>query len=118
MSSENLAFANLTEELARSLELPDDRPGGTDARAEFSARFAALLQRLERRRGGLDGGEAETLMSALGAAQVQEWELALALLASSQRPQPHARRMPLSIGTLRRRFHFVMSMGADRKRAR
>ena len=57
-------------------------------------------------------------MSALGAAQVKEWELALALLDAGHRSPPQARRVPLSVGTLRKRFHFVMSMGADRTRAR
>ena len=92
--------------------------GGPDGRAEFSARFAAMLQRLERRRGGLNGAEAESLMSALGAAQMQEWELALALLDPGHRPPPPARRAPLSVGALRQRFHFVMSMGADCKGTR
>jgi hypothetical protein len=104
--------------LARSFELPDvTTSGGPDARAEFSARFAAVLQRLERSRGASQG-EAESLMSALGAAQVQEWELALAFLDAGRRLPSHARRVPLSVGTLRQRFNFVMSMGADCKRTR
>jgi hypothetical protein len=101
--------------VARSLDLPDDPAGSADPRAEFASRFAVLLQRLERSR-GVSKGEAEALMSALGAAQVQEWELALAFLDSNRRP--HARRVPRSVGMLRQRFHFVMAMGADRKRAR
>jgi len=109
---------SFTQALAQTLELPDDpAPAGTDARASFAARFAVLLQRLERSH-GVSHGEAEALMSALGAAQVKEWELALALLEAASRPQPAGRRLPLSLGMLRRRFHFVMSMGADRKRAR
>ena len=76
---------DFTQALAQSLELPDDTmPGGTDARAEFAARFAVLLQRLERSR-GVSQGETEVLMSALGAAQVREWELALALLDAGPR---------------------------------
>jgi len=105
---------NLDPALFRHLVLPDDPSGGTDARAQFGARFADLLHRLERRRGPPSGGEAESLLSALGAAQVQEWELALAFLETSQRPQPGTRRSPLSLGTLKRRFHFVMAMGAHR----
>jgi hypothetical protein len=89
--------------------------GSLDARAEFSARFAAVLQRLERNCAA-PPAEVESLMSALGAAQVQEWELALAFLDAGHRPQ--TRRVPLSVGTLRQRFHFVMSMGADRRHAR
>jgi hypothetical protein len=109
---------DFTQALARTLEQLDDPAAGTDARAEFAARFPAALQRLERRR-GLDSAEAESLMSALGAAQVQEWELALALLGSRHGAQPRPRRVvPLSVGTLRQRFHFVMSMGADHQRAR
>jgi hypothetical protein len=109
---------DFTQALAQSFELPDDTmPGGTNARAAFAARFAVLLQRLEHSR-GISQNQAESLMSALGAAQVKEWELALAFLDSSHRPQPGARRLPLSLGTLRQRFHFVMAMGADRKRAR
>jgi hypothetical protein len=109
---------SFTQALAQTLELPDDpAPAEADARALFAARFAGLLQRLERGRGA-SHGEAEALMSALGAAQVKEWELALALLEAARRPQPPGRRLPLSLGMLRRRFHFVMSMGADRTRAR
>jgi hypothetical protein len=109
---------DFTQALAQSLELPDDTmSGGTDARAEFASRFAVLLQRLERSR-GVSSGEAEALMSALGAAQVKEWELALALLGSGGRAPVQPRRAPLSVGTLRQRFHFVMSMGADRTHAR
>ena len=96
----------------RRLHLLDDSPGGADARAQFAARFGGLLQRLERRRSPASSAEAESLLSALGAAQMQEWELALAFLETSHRAQPGARRVPLSLGTLRRRFHFVMSMGA------
>ena len=107
---------DFTHALAQTLEQLDHPASGIDARAEFAARFTAALQRLERRR-GLDGAEAESLMSALGAAQVQEWELALALLGSRHGSQPR-RVVPLSAGTLRQRFHFVMSMGADRTRAR
>jgi hypothetical protein len=108
---------DFTQALARTLEQLDDPAGETDARAEFAARFAAALQRLDRRR-GLGGAEAENLMSALGAAQVQEWELALALLDSRHGSQPRSRLVPLSVGTLRQRFHFIMSMGADRQHAR
>jgi hypothetical protein len=108
---------SFTQAVARSLDLPDDPAGSADPRAEFAARFAVLLQRLERSR-RVSQGEAEALMSALGAAQVREWELALAFLDSSRRSPPQARRVPLSVGMLRQRFHFVMAMGADRKRAR
>ena len=114
---------SFSQALARSFELPDDTMScGLDARAEFSARFAAALQRLERSRAA-SASEIDNLMSALGAARVQQWELALALLDAGHRPPPQARRVPLSpvplsIGTLRQRFHFVMAMGADRQRAR
>jgi len=103
----------LADTLTHYLELPDDPAGGTDARAEFATRFAVVLQRLERNR-RVPHGEAEVLMSALGAAQVKEWELALALLDSSHRAQPGARRLPASLGMLRRRFQLVMSVAAVR----
>ena len=108
---------SFTHVLGQPLELPDiTMSGGADARTEFADRFAALLRRLERAREA-SPGEAEAVVSALGAAQVHEWELALAFLDTGRR-QPQARRVPLSVGTLRQRFHFVMSMGADRKHAR
>ena len=66
---------NFDPALFRRLELPDEALGGADARAQFEARFTDALQRLERRRGPPTSGEAESLLSALGAAQVQEWEI-------------------------------------------
>jgi hypothetical protein len=107
---------NLTDALARCLELLDE-PAAEDPRAEFEARFAAELHRLEKAGPSVRAADADSLLSALGAAQVGEWELALAFLDSARRSHSSARR-PLSLGTLRQRFHFVMAMGADTPRQR
>jgi hypothetical protein len=109
---------NLTDALARCLESLDE-PAAANPRADFEARFSAELQRLAAGRAPLDGARAEGLLSALGAAKVQEWDLALAFLESARRrPAPGARRVSLSPRVLRQRFHFVMSMGARTPAAR
>ncbi len=73
--------ALLAQSLSRSLQ--DDPALAAEPRAEFVARFAAELERLEKARRDVPGWEAERLVSALGAAGMQEWELALAFLASA-----------------------------------
>jgi hypothetical protein len=104
---------SIPDALARCLDLPDE-PAAMDSRAEFEVRFTAELRRLEAGRAALDSVRAESLLSALGAAKVQQWDLALAFLdAAGRRAEAAApRRVALSTGTLRQRFHFVMSMGA------
>ncbi len=102
---------SLNDALARCLELPD-KPTAEDPRTDFEARFAAELRRLERNGASVRAAGGDSLLSALGAAQVGEWELALAFLDAGSRSSG-ARRPPLSLGTLRQRFHFVMAMGAQ-----
>jgi hypothetical protein len=78
-----------------------------DPRATFVACFAAELARLEKTRRGVTCREAERLLSALGAAAVREWELALAFLAARP-PSRLVRPTTLPVATLRRRFEAVM----------
>lgn len=78
-------------------------------KAAFATRFTAELARLERMHREPEAWEVENLLSALGAAAVEEFELACAFLdavpdrrAAMSR---HANRTPtLSVATLRRRF--------------
>ena len=78
-----------------------------DPRATFEACFAAELARLEKAPRDLGGCEAERLLSALGAAGVREWELALAFL--TVRPTARfGRPAALPLATLRRNFEAVM----------
>jgi hypothetical protein len=105
--------ALLAQSLSRSRQDLDDPALAAEPRAEFEARFTAELARLEKTRREVPGWEAERLVSALGAAGMQEWELALAFLASAARaPRVRRRDLPVALGTLRRRFHFVTRMGA------
>ena len=89
------------------LETPDDPPAADDPRATFVACFAGELARLEKAKRGVDCREAERLLSALGAAAVREWELALAFLAARP-PSRLVRPAALPVATLRRRFEAVM----------
>ena len=89
------------------LEPPDDPPVADDPRATFVACFAGELARLERTKRGVECREAERLLSALGAAAVREWELALAFLAARP-PSRLVRPATLPVATLRRRFEAVM----------
>ena len=108
---------SLARALPLDLNTPDDAllaPAGvSDSRAEFEARFVAELQRLERGR-HLDSARADSLLSALGAAGVREWELALAFLDAAIRAPAKTRRATLSLGVLRRRFQLVMSVAGAR----
>ena len=108
---------NLNDAFARCLELLDE-PAAADPRADFAARFAAELQRLEKGGATIRATEADGLLSALGAAQVGQWDLALAFLDAARRSPAGARRPAPSLGTLRQRFHFVMATGAEAARAR
>ena len=99
--------------LSRSLEDLDDLAPAAETRAKFETRFAAELARLEKSRRKVSGREAECLMDALGAAGMQEWELALAFLASATNTPPTRRRdVAIPLDTLRRCFQFVTRMGA------
>ena len=109
---------SLARALSLDLNAPDDAllapaAGVSDSRAEFEARFIAELQRLERGR-HLDSARADSLLSALGAAGVREWELALAFLDAAIHAPAKTRRAALSLGVLRRRFQLVMSVAGAR----
>src|SRR5439155_4574664 len=93
-----------------ALDAPTQPAGGGNPRAEFEARFAAELLRLEKSRRSPQGSQAESLMSAPGAAGVREWELALAFLDAAVRAPARTRRTAMSLGVLRRRFQLVMSV--------
>jgi hypothetical protein len=81
-----------------------------DLRAAFADRFEAELGRLARANNELDVWQEENLLSALGAAGMEEFELACAFVEAVQRPPSpplparHYRRPPMSVATLRRRF--------------
>jgi len=101
------------QSLSRSLQDLDDLPAAAEPRAEFEARFGAELARLETARHDVEGGEADRLSSALGAAGLQEWELALAFLASAApAPRDKRRGAAVPLGALRLRFNFITRSGA------
>lgn len=82
---------------------------GNDRRDDFFARFEAALGRLEQAGAPLRPWEHDNLLSALGAASVQEFELAIAFVgAANEQPSVpaarHFRRQPLPVASLRRRF--------------
>jgi hypothetical protein len=123
MHTENLSDAFCLELL--------DQPPPAASRAEFTAAFAAALRRFELAGANAGGRQAESLLSALGAAAFEQWELALAFVAASMREPPMAvperrnARASVPLATLRRRFaavirqhYFVTPAGADAARAR
>lgn len=81
-----------------------------DARAIFVQRFEAELERLEGSGPTLGMREGETLLSALGAALLGEYELASAFLSMGRSASPpprearNLRRRPMPVATLRWRF--------------
>ncbi len=82
---------------------------GQDRRDDFFNRFETTLARLEDAGGSLRPWEEENLLSALGAASIEEYELAIAFVAAAgERPEApierHSRRQALPIAGLRRRF--------------
>ena len=104
---------HLNDAFARCLELLE-QPAAAGSRAEFAAGFAAALRRLEASGEDSDGRRAESLQSALGAAAVEQWELALAFVTASMRavPDPRSgRRAIVPLATLRRRFGTVIQQG-------
>jgi hypothetical protein len=100
---------NLSDALSRCLELLE-QPAAAASRAEFEASFGAAMRRLEASGDGAGGRQAESLLSALGAAAVEQWELALAFVAASRRAESDRRnsRASVPIATLRRRFAAVL----------
>jgi hypothetical protein len=100
---------SLGDVLSRCLE-PLEQPVAAASRAELAAGFAAALQRLEAAGDDADARRAESLLSALGAAAVEQWELALAFVAASMRAVPDRRsvRASVPLATLRSRFAAVL----------
>ena len=105
---------NLSDAVSQCLELLD-QPAAAASRAEFTAGFAAALQRLEKAGDDADGRRAESLLSALGAAAIEQWELALAFVAASMRVTPmvaapgrRSARAGVPLATLRGRFAAVV----------
>ncbi len=91
-----------------------ERPAPAVLRAEFTAGFAVALWRLETSGGDADGRRAESLQSALGAASVEQWELALAFVAASMQTgsdRRSSRGAIVPVDTLRRRFVAVIHQG-------
>jgi hypothetical protein len=81
----------------------------SDLKAAFADRFEAELVRLASTEHELDVWQEENLLSALGAAGMEELELACAFVEVIQRPPStlpsrDSRRPPMSVATLRRRF--------------
>jgi hypothetical protein len=109
---------NLSDAFSRCLKLLE-QPAAAVSRAEFAAGFAVALWRLEASGDDADGRRAQSLQSAIGAAAVEQWELALAFVARSmQATQMRAgsdRRVPrraiVPVDTLRRRFAAVIHQG-------
>jgi hypothetical protein len=82
---------------------------GAAAKARFQGRFAAELRRLAGLGRELDAWEEENMLSALGAAALAEYELAIAFVdAIAHPPSPPPtrdfRRLPMSVANLNRRF--------------
>ena len=100
---------SLYDALSRCLETLE-QPVAAASRAAFAAGFAAALQRLEQAGDDADARRAESLLSALGAAAVEQWELALAFVAASMRAVPDRRsaRASVPLATLRNRFAAVL----------
>ena len=122
---------NIGDAFSQCLELLGQPPPAA-SRAEFTAGFAAALHQLEAAGDDAAGRRAESLLSALGAAAVEQWELALAFVAAAIRVTPVAAapgrrnaRANVPLATLRGRFaaivrrhYFVTPAGATATRAR
>ena len=100
---------NLSDAFSRCLKLLE-QPAAAVSRAEFAAGFAVALWRLEASGDDADGRRAQSLQSAIGAAAVEQWELALAFVAASMRAVPDRRsvRASVPLATLRSRFAAVL----------
>ena len=84
-------------------------PPAGEGKAAFAERFARELARLEHMDREPGAWEAESLLSALGAAAVEEFELACAFIDAAHNPpvaaaRRDARRPTFSAAALRRRF--------------
>jgi hypothetical protein len=105
---------NPSDAFSRCLKLLE-QPATAVSRAEFTAGFAVALWRLETSADDADGRRAESLQSALGAASVEQWELAMAFVAASMRAgsdrRRTSRRATVPVDTLRRRFVAVIHQG-------
>ena len=91
----------------------DETPSGVDQKV-FEDRFEAELERSSRHGRAIDFWQEENLLSALGAAAVEEFELACAFIDANRRPPSRlpprpVRRRPMSTATLRWRFERLRS---------
>jgi len=91
----------------------DGTSSGTDQKEVFEGRFEAELERLDGQGRPIDFWQEENLLSALGAAAVEEFELACAFIDANRRPPSRlprpVRRRPMSTATLRWRFERLRS---------
>jgi len=100
-------------------ESADDNPNASgtgftrDARSRFEHCLTSALQRFAERGDALDPWEEENMLSALGAASLAEYELAVAFVEAADHPPARAaaargtRRSPLSVAALQRRFERI-----------
>ncbi|MEI9900216.1 MAG: hypothetical protein WDN31_08905 [Hyphomicrobium sp.] len=84
--------------------------GTDDNERRFTARFESELRRLDESGQALTFWQEESLLGALGAARLGEYELACGMIREAERPPPASvdqrafRRQPMPLATLRRRF--------------
>jgi hypothetical protein len=95
--------------IKKILAAPAPDVPGADGKAAFADRFERELARFERMDRDPEAWEAESLLSALGAAAVEEFELACAFVDTVRSPRAttarrNARGPTYSIAALRRRF--------------
>ena len=93
----------------------DGTSSGADQKAVFEGRFEAELERLGHTGRAIDFWQEENLLSALGAAAVEEFELACAFIDANRRPPSPLpprpiRRPPMSTSTLRWRLEHLRTI--------
>lgn len=93
----------------------DGTSSGADQKVVFEDRFEAELERLGSMGRAIDFWEEENLLSALGAAVVEEFELACAFIDANRRPPSPlpprpVRRPPMSTSTLRWRLEHLRTI--------
>ena len=101
-------------------QILDGTSSGADQKKVFEDRFEAELERLGSERLGsqgraIDFWQEENLLSALGAAAVEEFELACAFIDANRRPPSPlpprpVRRPPMSTSTLRWRVEHLRTI--------
>ena len=90
-------------------QILDGTPSRASQKQVFEDRFEAELERRGSQGRAIDFWQEENLLSALGAAAVEEFELACAFIDANRRPPSPlpprpVRRPPMSTATLRWRF--------------